>query len=86
MKTGISNRKSADREAHERREHPPINPDAPPRREVSSTTSDGPLPDEAPQTSRKSGSRSTAQKTAGVRHPDGPAPPAKKVGPVHPDR
>lgn len=79
MKTGISNRESAEQEARERRQHPPINPDAPAPQDASGRTGDGPIDENGRQTSRKGGSRSTAQKAAGTRQADVPMPPAKKV-------
>jgi hypothetical protein len=79
MKPGISNRESADQEARERKEHPPLRPDPPPAETAGGDATDREMPDEDGQTSRKAGSRSAAQKGAGTRHRDEPAPPARKV-------
>ena len=83
MKPGISNRETAEQEAQERREFPPINPDAPPPKDAAGREGEGP-PVEDPraavrQTSRKAGSRSSAQKAADARSLDEPAPAARKV-------
>jgi DUF2934 family protein len=56
---GISNRESPEEEAQERIEHPPLNADSPVAERATDLT-DG----AEPQSSRKSGSRSGAQKKA----------------------
>jgi hypothetical protein len=77
---GISNRMSPNEEAHDAAEHPPLDTSAPPPRDAAGRVGEEPLGgDTARQTSLKAGSRSQAQKQAGTRHPDDPAPPSRKV-------
>jgi hypothetical protein len=77
---GISNRMSPEDEARDAREHPPLEPVEPPPEEAAGRVEDESA-EAAPglQTSLKSGIRSTAQKEAGTRHQDEPAPPSRKV-------
>jgi hypothetical protein len=57
-----------------------LNTDAPPPRDAAGRVGEEPVAGEADrQTSRKAGSRSMAQKEAGTRHSDDPAPPSRKV-------
>jgi hypothetical protein len=77
---GISNRMSPGEEKRDAAEHPPLETGAPPPQDAAGRVGDdqmGPAP--GAQTSIKAGSRSMAQKEAGTRHPDGPAPPSRKV-------
>jgi hypothetical protein len=77
---GISNRMSPDEEGRDAAEHPPLDTDAPPPRDAAGRVGEEPVEGEADrQTSLKAGSRSMAQKQAGTRHPDEPAPPSRKV-------
>jgi hypothetical protein len=82
-KPGISNRESAEQEAQERREFPPINPEAPPPKDAAGREGEEPTGNDpraaGQQTSRKAGSRSSAQKAADARSLDEPAPAARKV-------
>ncbi len=90
VKPGISNRESADEEAREREEHPPLH-ENPPVEDVNGRSEDPAdlsrdaareARAEAPrdhQTSHKAGVRSLAQKESDRRHPDGPAPSTRKV-------
>jgi hypothetical protein len=75
---GISNRESANAESKERQEHPTINAtssaDAP---EAEDTQA--PAATENEQTSRKAGTRSTAQKETESRYPDRTMPASSKV-------
>jgi len=77
--SGISNRESSAEEAKEREAHPPRFTDEPPLEDAAGLVGD-PVDDHRDeQTSRKSGSRSTAQKEAGSRYPEGPTPYSNKV-------
>jgi hypothetical protein len=79
-RTGISNRESADEEAREREEFPPLDPGSPPPQDAAGRTGEAPLEDARDRhTSHKAGSRSIAQKEADTRYPDRGVPPAKKV-------
>ena len=91
MKPGISNRESADQEARERKEHPPLNTNLPPEETIAGAT-ENPADSvklaarettaritEGLQTSEKAGVRSMAQKESQSRYPDRPAPSARKV-------
>jgi hypothetical protein len=79
--TGISNRKSAEQEANERRKHPPANAGSPPAEDASGRVGDEPIGDtEGRQTSHKAGSRSVAQKEDASRYPDRSMPATHKVG------
>lgn len=78
--TGISNRESADDEAKERTEHPPVDTNSPPPQDAAGRVGEEPLTDTRDRhTSHKAGSRSIAQKEAGARYPDRSAPPSRKV-------
>ena len=77
---GISNRMSPDEEARDAAEHPPVDTTAPPPQDAAGRVGEEPVAGEGDrQTSLKAGSRSMAQKEAGTRHPDDPAPPSRKV-------
>ena len=79
-RVGISNRMSPDEEARDATEHPPLDTSGPPPRDAAGRVGEEPVPGEADrQTSMKAGSRSMAQKVAGTRHTDDPAPPSRKV-------
>jgi hypothetical protein len=79
VRTGISNRKPAAEEARERDAHPPADAEEPPT-DAAGRVGEQPLQDlRDRQTSHKAGSRSIAQKEAGARHVDHPAPPSRKV-------
>jgi hypothetical protein len=79
-RVGISNRMSPEDEARDAREHPPLDPGDPPPQDAAGRVGDASAEGPADrQTSVKSGSRSTAQKAAGTRHQDGPAPSSRKV-------
>lgn len=77
---GISNRESAREESAERAAHPPADGNEPPAENAAGHRGEPPAGghDEL-QTSRKAGSRSTAQKETGSRYPDRAMPPSKKV-------
>jgi hypothetical protein len=77
---GISNRQSAEEEARDRKEHPPVDTGSPPPTDAGGDEGEAPLelvPDR--QTSHKAGSRSIAQKTDEVKYPDRSMPPTRKV-------
>jgi hypothetical protein len=77
---GISNRESAEAEARERQQHPPVQEGTPPPEDASGRKGDEPFETAGNrQTSRKAGSRSTAQKEANARDPDSSVPAAGKV-------
>ena len=79
-KPGISNRQSADEEARERREHPPVDPASPPPQDAAGRVGEQPLEDRRDtHTSHKAGSRSVAQKEAESKYADRAMPAAKKV-------
>jgi hypothetical protein len=79
-RVGISNRMPPDDEARDAAKHPPLDTSAPPPQDVAGRVGEDPVETAADrQTSRKSGSRSTAQKEAGTRHHDDPAPSSRKV-------
>ena len=73
--TGISNRESPEQEAREREEHPPVD-ELPEGRETADPQS---ATDPITQTSRKAGSRSSAQKSAASPYTDRTMPAAGKV-------
>jgi len=78
--SGISNRESAQEEANERQEHPPVDTSSPPPQDAAGRVGEQPLEDNRDRhTSHKAGSRSIAQKEADVRYPDRSAPPSRKV-------
>jgi hypothetical protein len=68
-------------EEQERKEHPPVNPDAPPPPTDVAGRTDEDTPPQAPDrlTSHKTGSHSLAQKEINAGHVDEPAPHAGKV-------
>lgn len=77
---GISNRLSPEDEARDAREHPPLDPSEPPPQDAAGRVGDESAEGPADrQTSQKAGTRSRAQKEAGTRHHDEPAPPSRKV-------
>lgn len=77
---GISNRLSAETEAQELKEHPPIDTSSPPPEDAAGRVGEDPLADQRDRhTSHKAGSRSIAQKEAGARYPDRSMPPSRKV-------
>lgn len=78
---GISNRETAAEEAEERREFPPIAPDAPPvEQDVAGREGAQPVEDFAgSQTSHKAGSRSVAQKEAESKYADRGHPATHRV-------
>jgi hypothetical protein len=77
---GISNRETADEEAAERREHPPIHAGSPPPEDAAGNVGEDPDADlREQQTSHKAGIRSSAQKAAETRYPEGPMPATSKV-------
>jgi hypothetical protein len=83
MKPGISNRESAEQEARERHQFPPIDTDPPPPQDAAGLAGEEPAREDdtlaARQTSRKAGSRSSARKAARARTLDEPAPASRKV-------
>jgi hypothetical protein len=79
-KTGISNRRTAEQEARERRRTPPIRERAPEPEDAAGRRGEEPLAGASDrQTSRKTGSRSSAQKASGSRHTESPIRAAGKV-------
>lgn len=78
---GISNRETAREEERERQEHPPVNPDAPPREaDGAGRVGEEPLDDISDRhTSHKAGSRSIAQKEAESKYADRGHPSSHKV-------
>lgn len=78
---GISNRETAAEEQQERREHPPIAPDAPPvEQDAAGREGEEPLDDTSDRhTSHKAGSRSIAQKEAESKYADRSHPASRKV-------
>jgi hypothetical protein len=77
---GISNRMSADEEAQDQREHPPVDTSSPPPQDAAGRVGEEPLEDRRDRhTSHKAGSRSIAQKEAGTKYPDRSMPAAHKV-------
>jgi len=78
---GISNRETAGEEHEERREHPPIAPDAPPIEQDAAghQGEQHPEANEGRHTSHKAGSRSIAQKEAGSKYADRSHPSSHKV-------
>jgi hypothetical protein len=79
-RAGISNRETAEQEAQDRQEHPPLDTGSPPPADAGGDVGEAPL-ERAPnrQTSHKAGSRSIAQKEARARYPDRSMPPTRKV-------
>ncbi|HYB94179.1 MAG TPA: hypothetical protein VEC39_04350 [Vicinamibacterales bacterium] len=78
---GISNRETAAEEAQERREFPPVLPDAPPvEQDAAGRVGEQPLDDTSDRhTSHKAGSRSVAQKEAESKYADRGHPASHKV-------
>jgi hypothetical protein len=78
---GISNRETAAEEAEERREFPPVSPDAPPiEQDAAGRKGVEPVQDYAgSDTSHKAGSRSVAQKEAESKYADRSHPASRKV-------
>ena len=78
---GISNRETAAEEAEERREFPPVSPDAPPtEQDAAGRKGVEPVEDYAgSDTSHKAGSRSVAQKEAESKYADRGHPASHKV-------
>jgi hypothetical protein len=77
---GISNRESPEREARERRAHPPVDTNSPPPEDAAGRVGEEPLEDRRDRhTSHKAGSRSIAQKESGSRYPDRSMPASRKV-------
>lgn len=77
---GISNRESAEEEAAERQEHPPLDTSSPPPEDAAGRVGEEPLEDNRDRhTSHKAGSRSIAQKEAESRYPDRGMPATHKV-------
>jgi hypothetical protein len=80
QRTGISNRESADEEAREREEFPPVDTGSPQPQDAAGRVGEDPLSDNRDRhTSHKAGSRSIAQKEAESRYPDRPMPASNKV-------
>jgi hypothetical protein len=77
--TGISNRETAQEEAQERQENPPVDTSGPPPEDASGRAGQDAAPDLGGQTSHKAGSRSIAQKEDEARYPDRAMPPSKHV-------
>lgn len=78
--SGISNRESAQDEARERQEHPPLDTGSPPPEDAAGRVGEQPLESRRDRhTSHKAGSRSVAQKEAGSRYPDRSMPASRKV-------
>ncbi len=79
-RSGISNRESADDEALERRQHPPLDTGSPAPEDAAGRVGEQPLTDTRDRhTSHKAGSRSIAQKEAESRYPDRSMPASRKV-------
>ena len=79
-RTGISNRESAEQEAEERQEHPPLDTGSPAPEDAAGRVGEQPLGDTSDRhTSHKAGSRSIAQKEAESRYPDRSTPSSRKV-------
>ncbi|HUR22112.1 MAG TPA: hypothetical protein VMZ90_14950 [Vicinamibacterales bacterium] len=79
-KTGISNRLSAEEEARDREENPPVNTGAPPAEDASGRKGDPTHENrEGDQTAHKAGSRSVAQKEAASKYADRSMPVTHKV-------
>lgn len=78
---GISNRETATEEQQERKEFPPVSPDAPPVEQDAAGRKgeDHPEANDGRQTSHKAGSRSVAQKEAGSKYADRSHPSSHKV-------
>jgi len=78
--TGISNRETAEEEAREREQHPPIDTNSPEPQDAAGRVGEDPLTDlNDRHTSHKAGSRSIAQKEDNTRYPDRGMPATHKV-------
>ena len=77
--TGISNRRPAADEAHERVEHPPRYEAPPVPEDAAGASGEASADLRADQTSHKAGSRSIALKETRARYPDRSAPSTRKV-------
>ena len=79
-KTGISNRLSAEEEARDRQENPPLDTNAPPAEDASGRKGNPTHENtDGDQTAHKAGSRSVAQKEAGSKYADRSMPATRKV-------
>ena len=80
-KQGISNRETESEERQERREFPPVTPDAAPEvQDAAGRTGEPRIDDYSDShTSHKAGSRSVAQKEAESKYPDRSHPASRKV-------
>jgi hypothetical protein len=78
---GISNRETAAEESEERKEFPPVAPDAPPVEQDAAgrVGEENPEANEGRHTSHKAGSRSIAQKEAESKYADRGHPSSHKV-------
>ena len=78
---GISNRETGAEERDERREYPPVSPDAPPReQDAAGRVGEQPLEDSIDRhTSHKAGSKSIAQKEGESKYADRSHPASHKV-------
>jgi hypothetical protein len=80
MRTGISNRMSADDEARDRQENPPLPVGRPTAEDASGRKGDPTHENrEGDQTAHKAGSRSVAQKEAESKYADRSMPATRKV-------
>lgn len=80
LRQGISNRETAEEEAREREENPPLDSGAPPAEDAGGHVGDeSPGRIEGRHTAHKAGARSVAQKEDEARYPDRSMPPARKV-------
>jgi hypothetical protein len=78
--TGISNRETAQDEAEERREHPPLDTGSPSPQDAAGRIGEQPLEDTRDRhTSHKAGSRSIAQKESESKYADRSMPASRKV-------
>jgi len=77
---GISNRESAEDEAGERQQNPPLDASSPPPEDAAGRVGEQPLDDTRDRhTSHKAGSRSIAQKEAESKYSDRSMPASRKV-------
>jgi hypothetical protein len=86
-KQGISNRESESEERQERREFPPMAPDAAPEvQDAAGRSGEARIDDySGSHTSHKAGSRSVAQKEAESKYPDRSHPASRKVAGAYGD-
>jgi hypothetical protein len=84
-KQGISNRESESEEREERREFPPVTPDAAPEvQDAAGRSGEARIDDYSDShTSHKAGSRSVAQKEAESKYADRSHPASRKVAGAH---